>query len=195
MVDALIAKLPAVQSREELIAITRSIDRTLRAKHYWISELVPARTTMSRTGTSSAGPRTSPTTRSRRKRPGGSIATRRPPSAWPDREPMGAYILRRVLLFIPTIIGIMAISFARRAVRSRRPDRADHRPDPGHRRFGNGAHHRAAAAISRASPIRAAPAAARSLRAIAGRRGSTPNSSSRSRCSSASTSRRSSASA
>ncbi len=37
VVDALLAKLPAVRSRDELIAITRSIDRILRAKHYWVS--------------------------------------------------------------------------------------------------------------------------------------------------------------
>jgi microcin C transport system substrate-binding protein len=35
-VDALLDKLPKVESREQLIAITRSIDRVLRAKHYWI---------------------------------------------------------------------------------------------------------------------------------------------------------------
>jgi microcin C transport system substrate-binding protein len=37
VVDALIARLPTVQSREELITITRAIDRILRAKHYWVS--------------------------------------------------------------------------------------------------------------------------------------------------------------
>lgn len=36
VVDALLAKLPSVQSREELVAITRSIDRIVRARHYWI---------------------------------------------------------------------------------------------------------------------------------------------------------------
>ena len=66
----------------------------------------------------------------------------------------------------------------RGAVRAGRPGRADHRPAPGHRRLGDGAHQRAAAATSRACPIRAAPAAARSPRNIAARRGSTRNSSS-----------------
>ena len=37
VVDALLARLPGVQSRDELIAITRAIDRILRAKHYWIA--------------------------------------------------------------------------------------------------------------------------------------------------------------
>jgi len=36
VVDALIAKVPTVTSREELIAITKSIDRILRARHYWV---------------------------------------------------------------------------------------------------------------------------------------------------------------
>ncbi|MBZ0226925.1 MAG: extracellular solute-binding protein [Bauldia sp.] len=36
VVDALIAGLPGVTSRQELIAITRSLDRILRARHYWI---------------------------------------------------------------------------------------------------------------------------------------------------------------
>ena len=36
VVDALIAKVATVASRDELIAITKSIDRILRAKHYWV---------------------------------------------------------------------------------------------------------------------------------------------------------------
>lgn len=36
VVDKLLAMLPKVGSREELIAITRSIDRILRARHYWV---------------------------------------------------------------------------------------------------------------------------------------------------------------
>lgn len=35
-VDSLIEKLSSVQSRDELIATTRAIDRILRARHYWI---------------------------------------------------------------------------------------------------------------------------------------------------------------
>lgn len=35
-VDAALAMLPSVDSREKLIAITRVIDRVVRAKHYWI---------------------------------------------------------------------------------------------------------------------------------------------------------------
>ena len=37
VVDALLAKLAAVKTRAELIAVTRSIDRILRARHYWIA--------------------------------------------------------------------------------------------------------------------------------------------------------------
>lgn len=36
VVDKLLAMLPKVNSREELVAITRSIDRILRARHYWV---------------------------------------------------------------------------------------------------------------------------------------------------------------
>ncbi len=36
VVDALLAMLPSVGSREQLVAITRSIDRIVRAKHYWV---------------------------------------------------------------------------------------------------------------------------------------------------------------
>jgi microcin C transport system substrate-binding protein len=36
VVDKLLAMLPKINSREELITITRSIDRILRAKHYWV---------------------------------------------------------------------------------------------------------------------------------------------------------------
>jgi microcin C transport system substrate-binding protein len=35
-IDAILDKLPQVNSREELIAITRSIDRIFRAGHYWV---------------------------------------------------------------------------------------------------------------------------------------------------------------
>jgi microcin C transport system substrate-binding protein len=36
VVDKLLAMLSKINSREELIAITRSIDRILRARHYWV---------------------------------------------------------------------------------------------------------------------------------------------------------------
>ncbi len=35
-VDAALALLPSVSSRDALITITRAIDRVVRAKHYWI---------------------------------------------------------------------------------------------------------------------------------------------------------------
>jgi microcin C transport system substrate-binding protein len=35
-IDAILAKLPGVNTREELIAITRSIDRIFRAGYYWV---------------------------------------------------------------------------------------------------------------------------------------------------------------
>lgn len=37
VVDALLARVPAVSTRDELIALTRTIDRVLRASHYWVS--------------------------------------------------------------------------------------------------------------------------------------------------------------
>jgi microcin C transport system substrate-binding protein len=36
VVDALLARIPGVADREELAALTRSIDRILRARHYWV---------------------------------------------------------------------------------------------------------------------------------------------------------------
>lgn len=36
VVDALLARAPGVANREELVALTRAIDRILRAKHYWV---------------------------------------------------------------------------------------------------------------------------------------------------------------
>ena len=36
VVDALLARIPGVESREALVALTRSIDRVVRAKHYWV---------------------------------------------------------------------------------------------------------------------------------------------------------------
>ena len=36
VVDALIAKVMAAQSRDELLTATRAIDRVLRAGHYWV---------------------------------------------------------------------------------------------------------------------------------------------------------------
>src|SRR5262249_8899924 len=46
-----------------------------------------------------------------RKPRGGTTRTRPPRSALPDRTIAGAYILRRLILIVPTIIGILAISF------------------------------------------------------------------------------------
>ena len=36
MIDALIEKVIAAKSREELVTATRAIDRVLRAGHYWV---------------------------------------------------------------------------------------------------------------------------------------------------------------
>ena len=36
VVDALLTRIPGVANRDELIALTRAIDRILRAKHYWV---------------------------------------------------------------------------------------------------------------------------------------------------------------
>ena len=37
VVDALLERMTEVRSREELMALTRSIDRVLRARHYWVA--------------------------------------------------------------------------------------------------------------------------------------------------------------
>lgn len=37
VVDALLERMTGVRSREELMALTRSIDRVLRARHYWVA--------------------------------------------------------------------------------------------------------------------------------------------------------------
>jgi microcin C transport system substrate-binding protein len=36
VVDALLARVPGVTNREELVALTRAIDRILRSRHYWV---------------------------------------------------------------------------------------------------------------------------------------------------------------
>src|SRR6195256_6077290 len=45
------------------------------------------------------------------RRPGGTIAARRPSSSSGDRQDMTAYMIRRVLFMIPTLLGIMLVSF------------------------------------------------------------------------------------
>ncbi len=55
---------------------------------------------------------------------------------------MGTYLLKRLLLIIPTLIGIMADQLRRHAVRARRTGRARHRPDHRQRRVGDRAHRR-----------------------------------------------------
>ena len=105
---------------------------------------------------------------------------------------MGAYILRRVLLMIPTILGIMAISFAVIQFAPGGPVEqiiaklSGQGGDAGERISGGGG--------DRRKRRRASTAAAKARRNIAARRASTRNSSPSSRSSSASTSRRSSAS-
>ena len=116
-------------------------------------------------------------------------------SAWPARIAMGAYILRRILLMIPTMIGIMAISFAvvqfapggpvERVIAQLQGTDVSATA----RIAGGGGDFAGVAANSPAGRRRRSP------RNIAARRGSTRNSSRSSRSSSASTSRRSSASA
>src|SRR5262247_4301581 len=58
----------------------------------------------------SAGRRASRASRAGRRRPGGTIATRRRNSSARGND-MGAYIVRRLLFMIPTLLGIMLVSF------------------------------------------------------------------------------------
>src|SRR5262249_19824747 len=62
------------------------------------------------TGTCSAGRRANRASRAARRRPGGTTATRRRSSSARDRS-MAAYIIRRLLFMIPTLLGIMLVSF------------------------------------------------------------------------------------
>ena len=109
-----------------------------------------------------------------------------------DAEPMLAYIVRRLLLMIPTIFGIMLVSFAivqfvpggpvERAIAQLQGD------DESSTRAAS------AAAAARSAPARRRTPAATFPRAIAARRGSIRNSSRSWRSNTASTSRRPSAS-
>ena len=107
---------------------------------------------------------------------------------------MGAYILRRILLMIPTLFGHHGDLLRRHPVRAGRAGRAGHRQAdrPGRRRHRP---HLAAAAAMPAAAAISTQAAAKPRRNTAARRASTRNSSPSWRSSSASTSRRSSASA
>ena len=104
---------------------------------------------------------------------------------------MTAYIIRRILLMIPTLLGIMLVSFVvvqfapggpveRVIAQLRAPTPARPRASPARR----------AAISARAARCRAARRSTRSARNIAAPRASTPNSSRAWRSSSASTSRR-----
>ena len=107
---------------------------------------------------------------------------------------MGAYILRRVLLMIPTLFGIMAISFAVIQFAPGGPVEQVIAKLTGQGGDAGDRISAAAAAMpAMAAAISTMPAKAR--RNTAARRASIPNSSPSSKSSSASTSRRSSASA
>ena len=113
------------------------------------------------------------------------------------RTLMFAYIARRMLLMIPTLFGIMLISFVIVQFAPGRAGRARARAVAGQRHLGDVAHRRRRRRRLRRRRAARSRAAARPRRppSIAARRASTPPSSSSSRRSSASTSRRSSASA
>ena len=75
--------------------------------------------------------------RRRRRRPASPSAAsswRRAIARAERRNAMTAYIVRRLLLIVPTLLGIMVINFVDHAVRAGRPGRADHRPAHRHRR-------------------------------------------------------------
>ena len=85
---------------------------------------------------------------------------------------MLAYIARRILLMIPTILGIMLISFVDRAVRAGRAGGAHHRAVAGQRLGATSRISAAAAATSAAARRARRRRADASPRAIAARRGS-----------------------
>ena len=105
---------------------------------------------------------------------------------------MGAYILRRILLMIPTLFGIMAISFAVIQFAPGGPVEQViaklHRPERRRRAL-------AAAAATCSAAATASASGGEASSKYRGAQGLTPNSSPSSKSSSASTSRRSSASA
>ncbi len=128
--------------------------------------------------------------------PGGSTPPRRRRSARRADARMAAYILRRILLMIPTILGIMFISFVVVQFAPGGPVEQVIAQAAGHRRLGDRAHQRRRQRFRRPAEHRAkAPAATpRSARNIAARRACRRNSSRSSKSSSASTSRPGSAS-
>ena len=128
----------------------RALDRVLRAGPLLDPDVVPVRATGSPIGTCSRAPDTARNTPPARPAPGGMTPRRRKPhrARRITRDSMLAYIARRMLLMIPTLFGIMLISFVDRAVRAGRAGRAHHRAAAGPRLRRDLARSPAAAATS-----------------------------------------------
>ncbi len=108
-VDTLLSAIADAQSRAALTAACRALDRVLRAGRYWVPMWYSGQHRLA-CGTSSAvlPPRRNTTSAPRRR--GGS--TPRRPAGSGGIDPMLSYILRRIGLMIPTLFGIMLITFA-----------------------------------------------------------------------------------
>ena len=103
----------------ELIARTRALDRVLLWNHYVIPQW-HSRTFRVAYWDKFGRPRAQPALRPARSTPGGSSRRGRARSSRASAKPgrpqaltaMGAYLLRRLLLVVPTLLGIMLINFA-----------------------------------------------------------------------------------
>ena len=117
-IDALIEHIIAADSRADLVTACRALDRVYSRRPLLDSALVQGRRTGSPIGTFSAGPRQNRATLAACRKPGGTTPTRRQDSSSRPgsdrairRAPMAAYIIRRLLFMIPTLFGIMLVSF------------------------------------------------------------------------------------
>ena len=111
VIDALIEKIIAADNRPSLVTACKVLDRVIRSGPLLDSALVQGIALARVSGTCSAGPRQNRAMRAASRRPGGTIATRRPSSSSEARANMTAYLIRRLLLMIPTLFGIMLVSF------------------------------------------------------------------------------------
>ncbi len=106
--DAMLDRIADAASRADLTTACRALDRCC-APAATGCRCGTAPSTASRSGTCTAARATCPNTASAPPPCGGTMPTRPERSDGPDL--MAAYLIRRLLLMIPTILGIMLISF------------------------------------------------------------------------------------
>ena len=120
-IDALIDNIIAAKTREELTTACRALDRVIRAGRYWIPHWYKAVHRIAYWDVFGR-PRRSRAMRAACRKPGGTTRRRRRSSSHElmrecrasvtrrDND-MAAYIVRRILFMIPTLLGIMLVSF------------------------------------------------------------------------------------